>query len=142
MKKLMIFSLALMMTIAIHAQQGPGPGNGAGPKEKHKREMRQNDKQVSPEKRIERMAIILDLDEKQTAEVKALYKNQGEKMKKMADKKREAATVIHDANREEMIKMQEKNDKDLEVIIGADKMKKWKELRRDHMRDRKKNNPQ
>jgi L-rhamnose mutarotase len=138
MKKLMIFSMALMMTIGMNAQQGQGrgPGNGAGPQDKPNREMRQGEMQADPEKRAERMAKILDLDEKQTAEVKALYKNQGEEMKKMREKHRDAATDNRDANREEMIKMREKNDKDLEAIIGAEKMTKWKELRREQMQNR------
>lgn len=146
MKKLMIFTMALMMTIGMNAQQGQGrrqgngPGNGAGAQDKPNREMRQGNMQADPEKRAERMAKILDLDEKQTAEVKALYKNQGEEMKKMRDKHRDAATDNRDANREEMIKMREKNDKDLEAIIGADKMTKWKELRREQMRNRNNNN--
>lgn len=145
MKKIMIFAMALMMTVAMNAQDAK---KEKGPQDRPNREMRQGQGgqpgqgqfQADPEKRAERMAKVLDLTDKQKTELTELFKTQGEEMKAMREKRMNEASENRDANREEMKKLREKNDKSLEAIIGKEKMTKWQEIRQEQMRNRENNN--
>ncbi len=94
--------------------------------------------------RAENMAKQLELTDAQKAEVEALFEKQ--------DKEREAQVAEHRAKREELKnnreaqraemmelrnKEVEKNEAELQKIIGNDKLEQWKKYREDNRRGRR-----
>ena len=89
--------------------------------------------QFTPEARAEQMAKDLDLTADQKAKVKVLFETQQKEMEKL----RNQAQGDQANRREQATQLREKWDKDLEKIIGKEKMAKHKALQEERMRNRR-----
>ncbi len=130
MKKnlLLVTALLLTMSMSMSAQNNNrqnGDNNRRG----------QQMVRTTPEERAELMTKQLDLTADQKAKVLVLLKKQDKERMEQMEKFREqftAGTQMTDAQREEMrasrLKEVEKQNADLEKIIGKEKLAKWIEL--------------
>ncbi len=96
----------------------------------------QVEKRWSSKNRAENMAKQLELTEEQKAKVEALYEKQDAERAeqlKLQREKREQVMQDRESRREAMEKIRkeavEKNDAELESIIGKEKMEQWKQYR-------------
>ena len=132
MKKnlLLVTALLLTMSMSMSAQNNNrqnGDNNRRG----------EQMVRTTPEERAELMTKQLDLTADQKAKVLVLLKKQDKERMEQMEKFREqftAGTQMTDAQREEMrasrLKEVEKQNADLEKIIGKEKVAKWNESRR------------
>ena len=110
----------------------------------------QVEKRWSSKNRAESMAKQLELTEEQKAKVEALYEKQDAERAeqlKLQREKREQVMQDRESRREAMEKIRkeavEKNDAELESIIGKEKMEQWKQYRdevRQKMQDANRSN--
>lgn len=98
----------------------------------------QVEKRWTSKNRAENMAKQLELTEEQKAKVEALYEKQDAERAeqlKLQREKREQVMQDRESRREAMEKIRkeavEKNDAELEGIIGKEKMEQWKQYRED-----------
>ena len=92
---------------------------------------------LTPQERVDLMAKELDLTAEQKAKVLALFEKQDKERLEQIEKQREQRNTgvqNSEARREEMrasrLKEVEKQNADLEKIIGKEKVAKWNESRR------------
>ncbi len=92
---------------------------------------------MTTEARVEQMAKNLELTADQKVKVKALLETQQKEMEKL----RSQAQGDQANRREQATKLREKWDKDLEKIIGKEKMVKHKALQEERMQNRRNRQP-
>lgn len=130
MKKYLVFMFAAMLTISLSVSAQNRQGR-QGNFNRDRQSM-----QMTAKDRVEWIAKELDLTDAQKAEVEELFKKQdakrAEDMAKMRES-REQSVANRDKMREEMREMRtkemEKNQAELEKIIGKEKADKIKALR-------------
>jgi predicted RND superfamily exporter protein len=110
----------LVMSMSAFAQQQRGERN-------------ERQQSITPEARAEQMKKDLDLTADQKAKVKVLFETQQKEMEKL----RTEAQGDQANRREQATQLREKWDKELEKIIGKEKMAKHKALQAERMQNRR-----
>jgi len=125
--------VALAATLSTAALIGAeAPGSEAKPKAARKQGEGGNQVRERARDRLQQIAQELNLTEEQKAQLKPIFKKEGEKLKAM----REDTSLTREQRQEKVKAIREEFKKEVKPVLTAEQWEKWEKMRRERPQQR------